>query len=352
MFAESLPSRPNFDLLQDPERRRKLEQLRARDEEKAKGQLEPFNGHHFTFNGVEYRDGRRMTEDAKNEEMIRYDASDKKAVEKVREVFGAPYGTIAATELPGGGFAWLENRNPSLWSLGMDDHRDNGYELQYRDPTRQWRGRLHTVDDLQQYNGIYRIWKGTFSLGGDDTYLVYASFSGRMECLDRATGVSRWIYVFPMDFRKGDTFSPDNRFFWGQFYSDWAALYDDELSTAGIGALQLMGEPAPPSVPVRVDPDTEKRERVNAIAAGVIAWLVPILAILFLWNVRKSKHGDYVKAICGVLGLTLADYALFGGYSRPALAAMCLAIGMATVFLVWEKRIRIPSDEETDRKAT
>ena len=74
-----------------------------------------------------------------------------------------------------------------------------------------------------------------FSLTGDNDVIVYVTAGGKMECVARADGTSRWLYafptvVFPMPPR-GRTpaglvpswFAPESVFSFGPFFVDRVA---------------------------------------------------------------------------------------------------------------------------------
>lgn len=234
-----------------------------------------------------------------------------KAIRKTHDLTVYPQ---AASELPEDGFAWIECA-PA----------DAVPKLHYRDKTHAWSGTIRAVDKLMALEAT-RGGSIYFAVAGDENHIVYLSHSGRLECLDRFTGQSRWIYVFPMlfiDNSKGGSWSGGERFTMArqfqtkQFFTDRAKYCDEELNTQGILPFLVdgAGEPAQPTVIVDPSPDTGHKEDVlpSAIAAWSLSLaLAAALAVIWKSGMRRLyKSLAYILIIIAVVAVAI----FFGGYS-------------------------------------
>ena len=163
-----------------------------------------------------------------------------------------------------------------------------------------------------------------FAVAGDENYIVYLSHSGRLECLDRFTGQSRWIYVFPMlfiDNSTGRNWSGGERFTVArllqtkQFFTERAKYCDEELNTQGILPFLVdgTGEPVQPTVIVDPSPDTGHKEDV--LPSAIAAWSLSLALAVALAVIWKSgmrwlyKSFAYMLIISAAVAVNL----FFGG---------------------------------------
>lgn len=311
--------------------------------------LKPFNPVRFFFNGVKYEYGRVVTK-RRVDLFENYGADD---IEYAQAEHGAAESTFAATRLPGNGIAWIESPWTRIVGLGWLNDENREFSLYYSDPDRQWSGVLGTVDDLQLYSKFDVLNPRAFAMGGDDKYIVYASFSGRVECLERATGASRWIYVFPIIAIPGEVdvfslgiwgrrdFAPDGRFFRGSFYTDMEdvdlnVLLESDLSPDGITAFRLSGDATAPEAVIHIDPDPVRSIPKEVNIPVVLVWLIPLLSLVCLLYFRNSNFAACIMVVLAILCCNTVAYFCWGGYSRPTLAAMVLAVSATLFFFVWK----------------
>lgn len=81
----------------------------------------------------------------------------------------------------------------------------------------------------------------------DADSLVIASQLGQVECLDRRSGRSRWLYVYPAEDRRIENFGKRTKRRNDGTIADWIRAYKDRSSGVGITGTVPEGESAPES---------------------------------------------------------------------------------------------------------
>lgn len=252
----------------------------------------------------------------------------------LKEKYGLTAYPQAASFLPGGGIAWIEC-----------DLSDNIPRLHYRDETTAWSGTIRAVDKLMALQAGTGAGTQLFGMAGDGKYIVYASNSGKMECLDRYTGQSRWIYVFSMlyiDNAAGSAQRGDERFTFAagskyhQFFTERAAWCDKQLATKGILSFHVDGMDDPKQAVVIVDPSPDTGHRQDVLAAAMGAWgisLALLAALAAICKLRKGRRFKALVCIAVVIFCLVANYFL-GGYSWYTFQLLRLDFWVAILLLL------------------
>lgn len=250
-----------------------------------------------------------------------------------------PSRTLAVVELPEDGLAYIHESKPG---------GRTAYKLACRNASQSWSGTLHTLEDLILAQETINAGQPAFDLVGNEQVVIYAASSGRMECIERATGKSRWIYVFPVfsipKIRYSpithrivtSPYAPEEPYAWGPFYTDMVRVAAHELSTEGIAGLTADGETIPPRNTIIVDPlpDTSYADDLPLIA--ILAYLIPTASVALLYFLHKSKASFWLlltAALALFCGNDLIYTHWLGGYSRPTTILMYIAIASCVAAL-------------------
>ena len=101
---------------------------------------------------------------------------------------------------------------------------------------------------LQETGGIGRFAEG-------EGCLVFSSMNGHVECIDLATGESRWIYVFPL-IRRGKA-----------FYSDTSGSFADGVAESALGPTRPRSVRGSITLPIDVAANPDELENAADAAA-------------------------------------------------------------------------------------
>ena len=203
------------------------------------------------------------------------------------------------------------------------------------------------------------------SFASNDDHLVYASISGKVECFDKVTGRSIWIYAFPMRpiNRQNKYLEPSVWEIWGKcvFFTDEIAYYEqniDELeNTLNLRALDGKGPTTFQSDPepfFKYVPGTDQA-RFWMRAMPVCTLLIIGGRTLYLRR-KPNRNGDVLHkqpaaGFCWNFSLGMAAIAanacvfwMYGRYSHSMtifLAGVCLVILLFTIWSVQLARYRL-----------
>lgn len=297
----------------------------------------------YEFRGVRYHNAGRPSRPDSREINLRI-------WRRIEEKFGHVGEVAAVVELPGDGFAWI----------GIQDDEKGGknFFLHYRGSDgRAWRGRLGTVEDIAagaRFGLNVDLASGTFSLAGNDNFLVYATAGGRMECVNRADGASRWIYLFPtvMFPARGAGsapiehirlwFGPESLFSFGPFFVNKAAAREFEMSGEGVSPLAVEGMPA---VAPRIVTDEKRDDTYKKMSRLGAAFSLygPLAVLTLLWAFVFLQLGNRVHFWLVVCGAALVDVFLlryFGAYVWYATVLMYVVLAAVVLCAVFGESLR------------
>lgn len=258
-----------------------------------------------------------------------------------------------------GGYAWMDT---GYFTQSAEDKLQS-CRLHFRDDRHSWSGTVNCVDDLMAYARFEEMPLFPFRIGLNDRVVVYATDSGKMECLDRETGRSRWIYVFPRVFYENSP-SIGDRYAGFQTEIDWEtrsrkttlpktyfmdeqSVRDDELSLADVRPFTVDGDPLPPTTRIAVDPGP-------ILAPGelglirVLAWL-PLPATLaagaaLILAIRRSlrrnpennrRVAPHAQIFTAMAFANAYMYYMLGGYSRATAVLTVLALLLALLGMIY-----------------
>jgi hypothetical protein len=136
-----------------------------------------------------------------------------------------------------------------------------------------WRG-VPGYQNLHHENGVETVF-------ADAERVVIVSRLGQVECLDRRSGRSRWLYIFPTN--RSDLSGPyawDPKPYHHDFYIDSLRRYREETAGIGISGTVIDGDPEPPAYRIAIDPDpTDYYAYDEAMGAG-FSWVIFFALIL------------------------------------------------------------------------
>ena len=190
-------------------------------------------------------------------------------------------------------------------------------ELYFLDGGNQWRGipaymNLHARNNLET------------AVSTADAVVV-ASRLGHVECLDRKTGRSRWLYVYPT--LRPEISGPHK---WKaavpgrSYYTDDMRRYRAETAGVGVGGTTVDGDPYPPDFRLTLDPDPvdyyaedEKIGRVLsfAVVAFILLAAVAGLVDLYYFLAKRKPAGFMAKLDAGEKPGTLALFCVMGVFA-------------------------------------
>lgn len=274
----------------------------------------PASSQEFTFRGREYSVRERFTKfaaaraDAENQDAPRTSInSTPPDVEISRH-----YDPVSS-----GGKAW--------YGITFDDGNDS------------WRGRIKSMDSWPAFISDLP-W--AFRLATTDRYVILGTPNGKVECLDRNTGRSLWLYSYPiLDFVQWSrdsflTFSSAYRTSGWQPYflaEDWER-YRKSLSIADQTGVTVDGEIANPSITVDPAPIPLEGKRNVVILGWIVVGIV--LAACAIGIARTGKRDPATAFNCVTMALfaLLFAFSLLSRYSRamtlPMVAAIVIALGL------------------------
>ena len=251
--------------------------------------------------------------------------------------------------------------------------------LLYDDGSRRWDRRINCLDGNYELFGTedsgIALWsiffyRSEFTFAVSDKHLVYSTNAGKVECVERATGRSAWVYSYSRN--TGSLWTGDYSFFkprfsiahwWSDarldsihFYKDNASLLgrvkaglmdgkmfydkdsrilDTDLSLKWMLGVSAKGE-APSHPPVTFDPN---RPSLDFPEAGRIATLCRILSFtvfvaLWLAVSRRVRFRSRVIFLCCILFLNAWAIYSYGRYSETTLLGMTRAFHWACFGLV------------------
>lgn len=243
--------------------------------------------------------------------------------------------------------------------------------VEYADAEYHWEGRINCLgasrfedsEPAAGQAGPNSRPSPAFVFAADADSLVYSVNAGRVECLDRKTGHSRWLYAFPRsrwnawnqpaalkargfgiaNWRRGyrtvvpqsslQTFLGATAATWGKyFYLEDKALNERDLSPDGLLGMSVPIDAAPSRPPLNFDTSPVSFDGGEHTAASVLCRLGALSSLVVLW-VLFAGGGTGAAERVGLLVLVLIYDLLvinfFGLYSRDALRWMVLAVHLA-----------------------
>lgn len=233
----------------------------------------------------------------------------------------------AVVEFSNGGMAWISvRRNPGA---------EPTIRLLYRDDENHWEGSLGTVADEVVANEIGDH-MFVFTMDANNEYIVYATSYGKLECLNRKDGSSRWIYVFPTVLLRDAyaRFTTMESFLsFGPFYTDRLEVRKYEMAAVTVAPFHVDGV-KPNPVPILRDPTPEGEDTITIMM--ILAWLAPLAGLTLLcWSVMVKKSNQVYPTFI-LLGIVLllgikasvgySPATCIGWYAVTALAIVCCAL--------------------------
>lgn len=283
----------------------------------------------YSFKGVQYKGngtGNSLSS-LQREKAVLWDFAD-----TIEDTYGLTIYPLAVCRLPGGGYVWIDS-----------DPENAIPRLHYRDGDVAWSGTIRAVDKLMAFTACEGTWN-LFAVGGDEKHIVYISHSGMMECLDRRTGQSRWIYRFPMlyienkiesEWRHKERFAviAPQRYY--QFFTERAAWCDSELDARDIQPFLVDGRGEPDRAAVIIDPSPDTGHKEDVWPAAVATWtlcLALAAAIAAIWKIGKKRRRAFAY-LCAAVACVIVNSSL-GGYSRITYHFLAVDFWAAIVLLV------------------
>lgn len=309
------------------------------------GKIPDFHSY-FTFMGVGHEGGFSESRLFRNERIGLWEFV--AAIKNSHNLSVAPQ---AGCLLPDGGFAWIEC-----------DPKNAVPVLHYRDSTRSWSGIMRTVDKLMAFEASVGI-QTFFAIAGDENHVVYLSNSGRLECLDRFTGQSLWIYSFPIlwiDDAQGakwtgwKRFTASTLFESRQFFTERLKYCDMELGSQGILAFLVDNEEASEQPVIITDPSPKTGHRGGALPAAIAAWTLSLVLLAAAIAIWKSAVRRLYKSLVlvAIIAVTTTTYFFLGGYSWYTFNLLRLAFWVGIILLFFpmaRRRFHIWRDGPAER---
>ena len=252
---------------------------------------------------------------------------------------------ICITQQSDGSVAGIDFDMGRLRPAGAKTIEPGKCHIYFIDGDSFWEGRANPILGMVTHRyGFGRLFlHHDFPLAVTENYVVYGGSNGKVECLDRATGRSLWLYSFSgMDCTGWRApglgrFSVGKWQYWGEsFYVEDRRWYEREyFSTTTLSGTEIFGDPVPPSTRFVVDPAPDPFPTDNALLAALLSWsvaigmllanvalVVPLLRIeptetgppSFLERLRH-KGAITMYGVLIVLVVSLASYFVLGRYS-------------------------------------
>ena len=302
---------------------------------------------YFSFTGTELseNDGRvadfQSTEQRDHLEKMR----------RIRDPF-ALSATIATVVLDDGSVAGIGSYSGS---------RKDGYAVFWDGKeNNSWKGRLAGMDDLGDEYGQAIFTRSLFSLEVTDEFVLVGTPNGKVECLDRGTGRSQWIYKYPgFNYMRWGEGAGATRYamlhwekWWSGFYVNEYLNYQKSLSLEEQGVV-IDGDTMPSSTVVHVDPSPllfPPALLTPFLVWGCIAVCVMMcLFCLFCQRARRFKAAAARATVVFVLGLSL--FVLFGSYSAEARKVMIAIIILSVILrILVHNKLKAKRGRVTTRK--
>jgi len=218
----------------------------------------------------------------------------------------------AACFLPDGGFAWIECKLPDAVPV-----------LKYRDNTRSWSGTIRTTDEIMALEAT-KGFRRAFDIAGDDRHIAYLSDSGRLECLDRFTGQSRWIYVFPVLYfddsferrlPEAGRFTSYTLSITRRYFTERAEDCDRELDTQDIHPFLVEGKGDLEQPSIIIDPSPDQRHKEGALLCALAVWGISLTLLAALAAIWWKSGVQKINASIVVVIVAAITHYILGGYS-------------------------------------
>jgi hypothetical protein len=189
-------------------------------------------------------------------------------------------------------------------------------EVELRAPTNHWLGILPYLHDRGRITAVART-EGSILVGTD---------FGQVECIDAATGESRWLYVFPTLHR---TLSSSSR---GRppTLSEAAAIFKKENGTPPISGIHIIiGKAGAPRVILDPEPVEPYVNLPIELAAAWSGAGIPVLVLLLAH--KRPRTGRWESNALGSLAawltfLLVCLYPFLGRVSPGSSLALRIAI--------------------------
>lgn len=194
-----------------------------------------------------------------------------------------------------------------------------------------------------------------------DKYLVYSTNSGKVECIERETGRSAWIYSCSRSSK--NTWQNETSFFrprlsianWWErapwirrtevFYESEKKMLDADLSIRNMLGVSAAGE-EPAHLPVTFDPNPPSMDFPGIHRAALACTVLPYTAFVALWLTLSRRLEPRRRIVILVILLVLNAWAFYsyGRYSEAAFSNLssamllsCAGLAVNLLRLVWRK---------------
>lgn len=269
------------------------------------------------------------------------------------------------------------------WRTGRNETVPDNFILYFADSDRKWERRINCLD----YNFPSELSQrfiptlpredliGSVSFAATDRFLVYSTGTGKVECIDRTDGRSRWLYSFPRrTLREWAVEHPPNapflfapgwwsriplfsianwwsdarfaelgfqeptppypeRILWGfengrNYFVDDKRLFDDDMSLKGMLGVSAEGDSGRSHPPMNFDPKAPDLEFPENRVVEIICRYMPLAGLFAIWLMFAGYGGTarrFMNAVFLFLVIAAAFYC-FGRYSYAAYLGMIFAI--------------------------
>jgi outer membrane protein assembly factor BamB len=219
----------------------------------------------------------------------------------------------------------------------FDKDSEQQFSVELKSKKANWRG---TLPYLKRPADVVIV-------GGTDDYLLLGSNFGHVECIDKKSGKSLWIYVFPT-MRLTTSYSSSflNRSGLPPYWSDAAAIYKSDNQNREPKSGMILDDSAEPSTPkIIFDPAPIADPYRKLPLYRAIAWsgaIIPTTILcLVLWILKKKQWDFRITAGIGLV-LTISVIICFLSYGRVSIgSSIGLQLGMIvplTVALMYSLR--------------
>lgn len=301
----------------------------------------------FTFRDVEYSKGRRKTEDSPDfmELRARKGQEDKRAEAILGRKATGPYIAVGKDGIlgleytgrpPSSGRPLAERKPPSLRNA---EEGKGKYRVFMKEGLKSWQGRVNSLEKSSPEDYWLMKQSNLFHFAVTDQYVILGMPNGRVECLERRSGRSRWQYSYPyFDYQNWQStrllrFSLTNRTKYGSsFYTQVRSRYEANLSPGTGDLIAIDGDGAPQSARLVIDPDP-----IPFPSAGPMpffAWGAPAILLLFLLLSPRPASKEAISSgmwrAGAVMIFGLFALCLTGRYTLPS-AAFAAAVVVAAI---------------------
>jgi outer membrane protein assembly factor BamB len=218
----------------------------------------------------------------------------------------------------GGGITFIER-------AAHEDRKEGGegafvMEVELRAPTNHWLGVIPYLLNRGRITAVTRT----------EQSILIGTDSGQVECIEAATGESRWLYVFPT-LHRTTSISSRSR---APMLSEAAAIFRKENGAPPASGIHIIvGKAAAPRVILDPNPVDPYVNLPRQLAAAWIAAGIPVLILLLMHALPRTRRwgSNALGSIAAWLAFLLVCLYPFLGRVSPD-SSMALRIAIAAGF--------------------